>query len=143
MTSDPMLVARLLDLVARQLHSANARDDLVAGQWAILRYLDTAGARSRTAAHIANYLGASVPETRLALLSLQRKQLIECREEASNEQAYHLTPLGSGYRNADPIRRAAEAIGSLREADRAELARLLEAVASKMVSKPPRDPETT
>jgi|JI10StandDraft_1071094.scaffolds.fasta_scaffold01704_7 DNA-binding MarR family transcriptional regulator len=127
MQPDPVVVAKLFDVLARKVHTMPAARDLTASQWAILRHLKHPYSNGRTAEQMASYFSEPAASMKLALTSLVRKGLLESDSDADDvNERYALTDAGEGKLANDPIAFAANAIAKMSIADQAEFGRLLE-----------------
>lgn len=134
--SDPRLVARMFDAVARQVHTTAASLDLAAGQWAILRHLEQHTQYGRTADDIAAYFAEPPVAMRHVLASLVRKGLILPDAVTDNLKArYALTAAGEEKLEYDPVGFATRAIEKMSEADRTALCRLLETLLAALTQR--------
>jgi DNA-binding MarR family transcriptional regulator len=130
-------LARLLDMLAREVHSEQRLRDLSAGQWAILRYLAKAPNRGRTVGRVASYLGAPAELVSRAISCLRRKGLLCVVTAAVDADELELTPRARSLLLADPLFDVVQAIETLSEMEREQLARELDALCARLVASRP------
>lgn len=130
MRDDPQLVARLLDLLAREVHSEARLGGLAPGQWVILRFLAQHGARDIAA--IASYSGANHVAASRAAWSLVRKGL--AMWTGSHGGDLQLTPAGTAMLARDPLVRAAALLAALDPEARRDIAGVLDRLLAAMTA---------
>lgn len=131
--SDPRLVARMFDAVARQVHTSAASLDLAPGQWAILRHLNQHNHYGRTSEQVATYFSEPYTTMKYTLASLERKRLVVSDTAADTlNPRYALTAAGEEKLDGDPIEHATRAIARMSAEDQADFCRLLESMLAEL-----------
>jgi DNA-binding MarR family transcriptional regulator len=130
-------LAKLLELLAREIHSDSASGGVAPGQRAIVRYLAKTPRTARSPSQIATYLGVEVSAISRALSSLERKELVTTvvAGDSPRNFRYLLSAEGIALAATDPVARLSSAIGRFPPANPQELGRWLSSIIADLASK--------
>lgn len=122
------MLASLLEQMARRLHSQGYASQLFPAQWAALRYVQLATPERRTAIDLARFQGLASGAVARTVRTLISKGYLVKRGTIGRGRAeqLELTDRGISLLKKDPLRRVAEALHGLDEAERRTLAKSLE-----------------
>lgn len=98
-------ILNLLERIGRLIQSDGYANGLVPTQWEALRYFARANRFSRSPSALTAYLGSTKGTVSQTITALERKGLIEKREEPRNRRQVRieLTPAGRSALKRDPL----------------------------------------
>ena len=144
LTVNPIAAARLLELTARTVYRAPERATLHPGQWAVLRYLASAGVQARTVNGVAAFLETTHATSSRAVRALERKGLVsrQPNPDDGRSQILTITKPASDLLADDPVLVLADGIATLPDDVREALVLGLQQVYDHIKGAPP-DTRTT
>jgi DNA-binding MarR family transcriptional regulator len=128
MTSDSQqrteALTRLIDQLARHLHSAGHSEGLFPAQWAAMRYFARVPAQHRTAMHLSRFQGLAFgPVSRSVRTLIQKGYLVKAGSAGRGRaEMIEVTPSGLALLERDPLRVVNSAVANLSLADRTVMA---------------------
>lgn len=134
-TSTPV-IAELLELTARKLHSRGHAGGLFPAQWAALRYFSRAAEEACTASDLARFQGLANGPVSRTVRTLVQKGLLEkaAQQPRGRAERLELTTAGRSLLDLDPTRELEAAIDMLAPDDRGCLGRALENLVARLGS---------
>lgn len=129
-------IAKLLELLAREIHSDSRSGGVAPGQRAIVRYLAKTPRTARSPSQIATYLGLEASAISRALSSLERKKLVTTvvAGDSPRNFRYLLSAEGIAVAETDPVARLSAAISRFPPANPQELGRWLSSIIADLAS---------
>ncbi len=133
----PRLLAELLELTARMLHSRGYAEDLFPAQWAALRYFARTAPDRRTASDLARFQGlANGPVSRTVRTLLHKGMLAKSAlRSGSRAVVMELTDTGRELMRCDPTIALEAAIGELDAWEQEAFVSALEVVLRRLSSR--------
>lgn len=131
---DASAIARLLEQTARAVYESRGPKAIHAGQWAVLRYLSSAGRPARTVGGVAAYLGVTHAPASRAVAALARKQLVVVKADSEDRRVRRidLTSTGKTLLDHDPVHRLIGAIEALSADKQRDFAATLETLYGRL-----------
>jgi DNA-binding MarR family transcriptional regulator len=129
---DVQRIVALVERIGRLLDADAHESGLLPVHWEVLRYLDRANRFSRSPAALTAYLGSTKGTVSQTVKTLQEKDLVRTEVDPKDRRRRKLSLTSKGRRQLahDPLRKLAEAVGSLRQGARTALKAGLEQVLS-------------
>ncbi|WP_074218839.1 MarR family winged helix-turn-helix transcriptional regulator [Rhodovulum sp. ES.010] len=127
-----MAVALLMERIVRGAYDGARRSgEIQPLQWSILRYLQSYPPERRTLTRIAAYLDLTHAPISRAIRTMGARGLVEMDDNPDDARSHivSLTECGRAALRADPIRKIADRIAILPEADRLAMRRALRGMA--------------
>ncbi|MBK8158384.1 MAG: MarR family transcriptional regulator [Rhodospirillaceae bacterium] len=131
-----IVLAELVEQLARRLHVLSHHADLKPAQWSFLRYLLSANESSRTVTFFAQYNGLSLSSASQTLRSLEEKRLVVSHVSKEDRRIRYLKLTTKAHKvlNTDPLRQVATAIHNLETPAQKHLSLALEAIVLDLYS---------
>lgn len=133
-----LVIAALVEQLARQVQNICFTKDLAPVQWSALRYFAKAGPSARTVSGLTAYSGVNQSSATRTVQLLLKKELVEV-EKDRRFKIISLTEKGLELLARDPLKRLAEAIRILVPEDKAALQGALATLLLQLYPRPFRD----
>ncbi|MTJ81521.1 MAG: MarR family transcriptional regulator [Telmatospirillum sp.] len=136
--SSSLAIAALVEQLGRQVQNLCFTKDLAPVQWSALRYFAKAGRAARTVSGLAAYTGVNVSSASRTIQLLLGKGLVRVETDLGDcrIKVVTLTDAGTLLLERDPLTALSAAVGTLDEAERADLRDLLEKLLFALFPKP-------
>lgn len=133
-----LVIAALVEQLARQVQNVCFTKDLAPVQWSALRYFAKAGLPARTVSGLTAYSGVNQSSATRTVQLLLKKELVEV-EKDRRFKIISLTEKGRKLLARDPLKQLAEAIRILVPEDKAALQGALATLLLQLYPRPFRD----